>query len=207
MERKAQAFNQRLVLPFSITLFSSLSISLTVAQDFTSDSFLEHCNATENFIIYDDVYVEVYGQWQQNNFSLESRGSFDIDGTYTSWGITQNINYVSNFGIINNWANFINEGDFRNNCLVVNHIFFSVTGEVEGDGAYQQLSGHAQVNGRLYQQLIDTEDGSLSGEGIIEGRVVIGDEASVNPGNSPGIWHFMGDVLFEEDSLSITLLC
>ena len=71
-------------------------------------------------------------------------------------------------------------------------------GGVLGTSSFTQTGGSTNVDGNLVSTsaatVLDFQGGSLSGNGFIQSDIIIGENATVNPGNSPGILTVMGDV-------------
>ena len=73
----------------------------------------------------------------------------------------------------------------------------SNTGSINNTATYTQTGGHTIVDGSLIQNNVDIQAGVLSGSGMIEASTItIGEQAQVNPGNSPGTLIMMADVDF-----------
>ncbi|WP_034474488.1 beta strand repeat-containing protein [Aestuariibacter salexigens] len=66
--------------------------------------------------------------------------------------------------------------------------------EMTVQGVYTQTDGTTHVDGTLSADELVFEEGSLSGNGTIEGDTVIGENATINPGNSPGTLIFTDDL-------------
>jgi hypothetical protein len=58
---------------------------------------------------------------------------------------------------------------------------------------YLQENGRTVVNGVLVSDLIDIQGGYLGGSGTLQGDVIIGAAAMMNPGNSPGTETILGN--------------
>ena len=69
----------------------------------------------------------------------------------------------------------------------------SPTGTIIGTGRYIQADGQTINDGSFTQTTFEIFNGNLSGTGTFIGDVLIGSNATVNPGNSPGIMTIDGN--------------
>lgn len=118
------------------------------------------------------------------NGFLYNRSSGDATSTLTNaLGAT-----VNNEGYIENEDAIVNEGTFD----------ITTTGALynESGSTFTQTSGSTVVNGEIDGDgVIDIQGGSISGNGTIAAEhITIGENATVNPGNSPGTLNMSGYV-------------
>jgi fibronectin-binding autotransporter adhesin len=95
---------------------------------------------------------------------------------------------LSNHGEIRNYGKIYNAGTFN----------ISATGalnSIDVDSVFIQTAGSTLVDGIIDGGTVDIQGGSLSGSGTIEaGKITIGEEATVKPGNSPGTLIMISDL-------------
>lgn len=130
-----------------------------------------------------------YGGYLGNN----QGANLDNYGNLTSFGI---YGTLVNDGNLTNYGTLSTGGLLANNAgaILTNSGALSNTGSIVGAGAYIQTGGQTVNNGSLSQASVQINGGSLSGAGTITAaEVIIGSEASVNPGNSPGTLTINGD--------------
>ena len=92
---------------------------------------------------------------------------------------------INNFKLRND-GSITNAGMIESDGTITNSGTFNNTGTLAGSGTYIQTAGQTVDNGIMTQKLFAINGGTLSGAGIINGNVSIGNLGSVSPGNSPG---------------------
>jgi hypothetical protein len=123
-------------------------------------------------------------------------GVINNSGTFNnkalSWGM-KNEGAINNLagGTFNNSSVLAQAGPINNAGTFNIAVGASVTGITRADnsvslGGYTQTAGLTHVNGSLAAAIVDIQGGSLTGSGTINGPVLLGAAATVNPGNSPG---------------------
>ena len=110
------------------------------------------------------------------NVDLANTGTLvtGTGGTLVNGFKFRNGGLIANAGTIDSQSTITNSGTFNN------------TGTLAGSGTYIQTAGQTIDNGIMTQKSIAIDGGTLSGAGIINGNVSIGNLGSVSPGNSPG---------------------
>ncbi|MCF2948894.1 autotransporter-associated beta strand repeat-containing protein [Paraglaciecola aquimarina] len=88
------------------------------------------------------------------------------------------------------------ENTYAGDTTVVNGtLHIGSSGSIHNQGVFTQVSGQTIVDGTLKQGSFDIQGGSISGSGIVKAnKVIVGENASINPGNSPGTLILTGDL-------------
>ncbi|MDP1558517.1 MAG: PEP-CTERM sorting domain-containing protein [Nitrosomonas sp.] len=138
-----------------------------------------------------------------NNFGdLTNFGTLSYSGSLYNPGIFTNqgdLTTYATFGSLTNDGALFNQGTWAtggwlgNNGTLTNSGTLINTGGIGGIGTYTQTAGQTVINGSFSQSSIQILGGSLSGASTITGDVTIGDQANINPGNSPGTLTINGD--------------
>jgi hypothetical protein len=120
-------------------------------------------------------------------------GRLDNSGTLDNYGDLKN----HRGGTLTNYESgtLKNSGTLSNDFMLTNSGTLTNSNSITGYGTYTQTSGETINNGEMTQASFLINGGSLSGSGLIFGKVTIGTEASVMPGNSPGTLTINGDFL------------
>ncbi|MGS2720840.1 beta strand repeat-containing protein [Paraglaciecola aestuariivivens] len=127
-------------------------------------------------------------------------GTFTNTSNLTNYGVLGNFTTLTNTGTINNNGMFGNLGNIFNDSGTFNntsgvYLLAESTFNNTNGGVFRQTAGDTVVNGQITGSgVIDIQGGTLSGSGSIEGsQIIIGADAQVNPGNSPGTLLMIGD--------------
>ncbi|MDN4504012.1 PEP-CTERM sorting domain-containing protein [Alteromonadaceae bacterium BrNp21-10] len=122
------------------------------------------------------IYAGLY-----NNRSLSN----ETGGTLTNNGI------LSNIGTINNSGSFeVTAGG------EVNEFVADPNPQITHQGSFIQSEGSTIINGSMSQNSIVFNGGTLSGSGTLTSAnaILLGEDASINPGNSPGTLNINADL-------------
>ncbi len=155
------------------------------------------------------------------NFGAIGNGDIPVDGPFvdTSGESTiTNQGQLNNYGQIGNAGVIYNEGtldikatgsiisvnaegvpDFGDTLPVELEIQPDFIPElpISQGGKIIQTAGQLIVNGEILGGTVDIQGGSLSGSGDIFAEVTIGENAQVNPGNSPGTLMIADDLILD----------
>lgn len=109
-----------------------------------------------------------------------------------------------------NSAIFVNEARVENGGTLENSGRFTVAAGsmVTSGGLYRQTAGVTVVDGLLSQRIIEVTGGTLSGGGVVRptaSPLVIGEGATVSPGDSAGTLTVDGGLAFRGGTLAIDL--
>jgi len=183
---------------------------------------LDNAGTVEN-----TAYISSFGSLVNSGDLLNNAYLYN-NGALSNTGSVTNSNYLSSDGpFINNGsvvnlggATLRNDGPFENTATLENHsgatlgnYFSTITnsgqfvnhGEVGGFSSSMllQTAGSTINNGSITQGIVDIRGGSISGSGTWDvGTLIVGPDANIDPGNSPGTMLVSGD--FECNSCTVT---
>ena len=151
----------------------------------TNQGTLTNSSNMQNYSYYGtSTLTNAAGATLTNDGSLSNRSYEGGSSTLTNQGTLKNSGSILNSGIISNSGSFeITETGVLSN-------------EYDGaKGSFIQTAGSTVVNGSMSGGTMDIQGGTLSGSGTIGvDTLTIGENATVNPGNSPGTLIVMGDM-------------
>lgn len=178
---------------------------------------LNNLNRLNNYsILQNNFYSELNNQSRLEN---------SVTGTFDNFGAVTNSLFLTNFGAINNSGTLTNDnsgllfnyvggldnvGTLTNNGYLDNGagailtnsgtLEVSASGEIvntHNDGIFNQTAGTTINNGSIAQTAINITGGSISGSGdwTTTGGSMLVENASINPGNSPGTMNIFSDFM------------